>query len=102
MKRRPPRTSLFPHTTLFRSLVLRDRAEGTAAEAAPHDRDGEPDHLVCRLLLEKKKKNQIRIQLLFKVLFGDQLLDTLYVFLPSHKTYTVEEVRYIMHNLNRL
>src|SRR5258708_24496247 len=84
MIRRPPRSTLFPYTTLFRSVELR-RARGEAVEIADLDvrhfgedhrlniaperaallrRSEEhtselqsPDHLVCRLLLEKKKKN---------------------------------------------
>src|SRR5258708_8174098 len=97
MIRRPPRSTLFPYTTLFRShqhfgaaarrgdapahqhdmnrhvrhVLLLDR-EGEARGAAPHldplvavapvrrseEHTSElqsPDHLVCRLLLEKKK-----------------------------------------------
>src|SRR5438552_5278393 len=84
MIRRPPRSTLFPYTTLFRSEqgsgVLLGRADGgthriahqssRTARAGPHllfllqERSEEhtselqsPDHLVCRLLLEKKKKN---------------------------------------------
>src|SRR3712207_6890896 len=89
MIRRPPRSTLFPYTTLFRSRDRHLRPHGTASLAAParaagrvsHGRDqglGEPQHvaaprayrrseehtselqsrqyLVCRLLLEKKKK----------------------------------------------
>src|SRR2546422_10019781 len=79
MIRRPPRSTLFPYTTLFRSDVRlrqprlarpdpaagRDaRPDGEAAEEA-HGRRSEEHtselqsrlHLVCRLLLEKKKKN---------------------------------------------
>src|SRR5256885_11677235 len=81
MIRRPPRSTLFPYTTLFRSHADR----GVAAEREPHrgdrvgvelgnrldvvhDRHAErrseehtselqsPCNLVCRLLLEKKKK----------------------------------------------
>src|SRR5258708_31403775 len=72
MIRRPPRSTLFPYTTLFRSQVCE-------ASTAPQSRDSvsqatrgwcrerlqrseehtselqSPDHLVCRLLLEKKK-----------------------------------------------
>src|SRR2546425_5174408 len=102
MIRRPPRSTLFPYTTLFRStgevdpwksdLVLRDLADilGREAQRSNVETDGrdrlvpatdEPviavaavnDHrseehtselqslayLVCRLLLEKKKKNYI-------------------------------------------
>src|SRR5207247_10502818 len=71
MLRRPPRSTLFPYTTLFRSAAL--GAPGLAARPVrdPHDR---PRHhrrseehtselqsrvdLVCRLLLEKKKKKK--------------------------------------------
>src|SRR5882724_13596886 len=74
MTRRPPRSTLFPYTTLFRS------AEGWADIAALNDSSAHPDiagqigslerseehtselqslrHLVCRLLLEKKKKKK--------------------------------------------
>src|SRR5258708_25315788 len=94
MIRRPPRSTLFPYTTLFRSL--------NAAKSTPHPslRAGlshkgrgytkqqvgstsyalvagflntrseehtselqSPDHLVCRLLLEKKKNNYILLLL---------------------------------------
>src|SRR5258708_15463944 len=80
MIRRPPRSTLFPYTTLFRSLRVlnqipnlgdtnvRVNVDGPDAVAAHRDlspfvRSEEhtselqsPDHLVCRLLLEKKKK----------------------------------------------
>src|SRR2546422_7828081 len=93
MIRRPPRSTLFPYTTLFRSAIVRDgpwreglppRRRAGEARACPrdgHQRMGlqRPDagshhrggrrrseehtselqsrlHLVCRLLLEKKKK----------------------------------------------
>src|SRR2546426_6994267 len=73
MIRRPPRSTLFPYTTLFRSVVadLRVRpAEGNHIglplrrnkRAARRQRSEEhtselqsPCNLVCRLLLEKKK-----------------------------------------------
>src|SRR5258708_26804426 len=66
MIRRPPRSTLFPYTTLFRSLGLIRRI-GRRRDMPEHDmrrfhRSEEhtselqsPDHLVCRLLLEKKK-----------------------------------------------
>src|SRR5260370_7745858 len=79
MIRRPPRSTLFPYTTLFRSLAddrleafydnpnaLRDyfRDIGRMVLAAPlfrseerFSRNAETD-LVCRLLLEKKKNNE--------------------------------------------
>src|SRR2546422_4166514 len=71
MIRRPPRSTLFPYTTLFRSLVPRF-VEKTAGQFIPfrvgrplqHARSEEHTselqsrlHLVCRLLLEKKKRN---------------------------------------------
>src|SRR5260221_8976599 len=85
MIRRPPRSTLFPYTTLFRSLeeLLLDRREvlrppalagGAVAEedvAATKD-DRSEEHtselqshsdLVCRLLLEKKKKNKLETDL---------------------------------------
>src|SRR5438876_8131057 len=65
MIRRPPRSTLFPYTTLFRS-VLQQRcwrgAEHAGLGAVParseeHTSELQsPVHLVCRLLLEKKKK----------------------------------------------
>src|SRR5258708_27633079 len=79
MIRRPPRSTLFPYTTLFRSLIFvpgliawqfaeSSNREPKRAEPAGRTVVGEasqrseehtselqsPDHLVCRLLLEKK------------------------------------------------
>src|SRR5690349_23388192 len=71
MIRRPPRSTLFPYTTLFRSLarVLRVRAgappvrpgrrlpERPAARSEEHTSELQSRRdLVCRLLLEKKKQ----------------------------------------------
>src|SRR5256885_11038204 len=76
MIRRPPRSTLFPYTTLFRSAqggfrfdrnMLRDALDGdryaAVHEQPEHPRSEEhtselqsPCNLVCRLLLEKKKK----------------------------------------------
>src|SRR5258708_10716604 len=87
MIRRPPRSTLFPYTTLFRSELIRwhgrcgMRCGATSPRSAPagegdgrrfgasgschgsRERSEEhtselqsPDHLVCRLLLEKKKE----------------------------------------------
>src|SRR5258708_28108861 len=68
MIRRPPRSTLFPYTTLFRSadrdrlahLGARARECPTRARRAQRSEEHtselqSPDHLVCRLLLEKKK-----------------------------------------------
>src|SRR5215210_8272853 len=65
MIRRPPRSTLFPYTTLFRSpptglLLGRRRGRGAAAGSPrqigrAHVELQSPMYLVCRLLLEKKK-----------------------------------------------
>src|ERR1039458_10736732 len=68
MIRRPPRSTLFPYTTLFRSRsrILRDGYEIEdildEAESALRSEEHTSElqslrHLVCRLLLEKKKNN---------------------------------------------
>src|SRR5215216_7352355 len=72
MIRRPPRSTLFPYTTLFRSGATASSAWGpgcTRSSAGCPSRSEEhtselqsPDHLVCRLLLEKKKKQRNRLQ----------------------------------------
>src|SRR3989442_15805195 len=76
MIRRPPRSTLFPYTTLFRSGVARDPAHGERGERVGEEiaarRPEQPTrseehtselqsrpHLVCRLLLEKKKKTSM-------------------------------------------
>src|SRR5260364_111734 len=70
MIRRPPRSTLFPYTTLFRShaeialgridnivvVVMRDRILRSEEHTSELQ---SPDHLVCRLLLEKKKMDRL-------------------------------------------
>src|SRR6266516_7072681 len=65
MIRRPPRSTLFPYTTLFRSPNASRAAPGSRSgcAATPIRRSEEhtselqsPYDIVCRLLLEKKKK----------------------------------------------
>src|SRR5437016_8759392 len=74
MIRRPPRSTLFPYTTLFRSIYLvgryrlwcafrnrvghRVRSEKGRSEEHTSELQS-LTNLVCRLLLEKKKKNNI-------------------------------------------
>src|SRR2546429_3324940 len=90
MIRRPPRSTLFPYTTLFRSFAAHDTAPGPEVSSPPiacHGAHPPPDnprchnllsvprtnrsrseehtselqsrlHLVCRLLLEKKKQTR--------------------------------------------
>src|SRR2546422_4071724 len=82
MIRRPPRSTLFPYTTLFRSVSISntERAVGTsgtkkfvnsrpsfaiASKWRSEEHTSELQsrlHLVCRLLLEKKKQNDERTQ----------------------------------------
>src|SRR5437899_5342467 len=71
MIRRPPRSTLFPYTTLFRSPSHRGKVEapcgrlrfpqhgGVKSRSEEHTSELQSlRHLVCRLLLEKKKKNR--------------------------------------------
>src|SRR5689334_23748995 len=77
MIRRPPRSTLFPYTTLFRSknssgtivpvviTVFQDKSFAFITKSPPAARSEEHTselqsqfHLVCRLLLEKKKKKK--------------------------------------------
>src|SRR5258708_8908175 len=73
MIRRPPRSTLFPYTTLFRSSTsgslipqcfvsaLCKGNLGSPLRSEEHTSELQsPDHLVCRLLLEKKKKKETR------------------------------------------
>src|SRR5256885_11040495 len=81
MIRRPPRSTLFPYTTLFRStgdvkaaaqeatdgkgidVVIESVGEATWATSRSEEHTSElqsPCNLVCRLLLEKKKKSKIK------------------------------------------
>src|SRR5258708_14599144 len=78
MIRRPPRSTLFPYTTLFRSVKISGNTQlsfrcfgnsaswkttcviSSIAALRSEEHTSElqsPDHLVCRLLLEKKKKS---------------------------------------------
>src|SRR5215216_6976468 len=75
--RRPPRSTLFPYTTLFRSRKPVEAVEdqqaceslteerrdprGPVARSEEHTSELQsPDHLVCRLLLENNKKTHTR------------------------------------------
>src|SRR5476651_2745499 len=64
MIRRPPRSTLFPYTTLFRSpwpgslLHPRRRRSGSSPRSEEHTSELQSrQYLVCRLLLEKKKNH---------------------------------------------
>src|SRR5256885_12367959 len=97
MIRRPPRSTLFPYTTLFRSAT--DSAARRCAEtprgclaaghrpAASRPRRSEehtselqsPCNLVCRLLLEKKKYYRLCSQ-------STNMLYTVHALCPMHNT----------------
>src|SRR2546429_4735463 len=72
MIRRPPRSTLFPYTTLFRSRIrcackcragsARSKVRRPFASARSEEHTSELQsrlHLVCRLLLEKKKQKHL-------------------------------------------
>src|SRR5439155_9835062 len=75
MIRRPPRSTLFPYTTLFRStsccwfgrrftcpVSARSKFAGKKARSEEHTSELQSrGHLVCRLLLEKKKKDGFEV-----------------------------------------
>src|SRR5256885_2440785 len=77
MIRRPPRSTLFPYTTLFRSQLRHrigdghrtgetrlsiDRLRAIDRRSEEHTSELQsPCNLVCRLLLEKKKKHRTRL-----------------------------------------
>src|SRR5437868_7857881 len=84
MLRRPPRSTLFPYTTLFRSALPPTTIEPSAVPAAmakksaiissPSPPERSEEHtselqsrfdLVCRLLLEKKKKKKNKKKTLY-------------------------------------
>src|SRR3712207_8791629 len=99
MIRRPPRSTLFPYTTLFRSVPRLDVSQNeilglfrdvrvpdehvlAEADVGPEDAEGEHplprseehtselqsrQYLVCRLLLEKKKKKTIMYNRMIKI-----------------------------------
>src|SRR5437660_9283271 len=98
MIRRPPRSTLFPYTTLFRSWP-----PGTPASCATRSSPTTPSparseehtselqsrgHLVCRLLLEKKKNK--------KIYYNNNIIT-----LPKHVNIYLVSIIYYTH-LNRL
>src|SRR2546422_2786039 len=77
MIRRPPRSTLFPYTTLFRSNMVASTSDGgvtwitSVIDSATDLRSRSEEHtselqsrlhLVCRLLLEKKKQKKRNVQ----------------------------------------
>src|SRR5256885_10764934 len=98
MIRRPPRSTLFPYTTLFRSFVspvatsvtqldrsavgqrVLDVIRGLLDELGRSEEHTSelqsPCNLVCRLLLEKKNKTNLLIALVILKLRGGGVSDT--------------------------
>src|SRR5438876_8092626 len=99
MMRRPPRSTLFPYTTLFRShgLSLRRRGDrfqgvGDPDEVGEGRRSEEhtselqsPVHLVCRLLLEKKNQSPAPST----SMASRYWLDTVFSYLPVAAPHTL-------------
>src|SRR5690349_22097007 len=102
MIRRPPRSTLFPYTTLFRSPsagppretaswpAAADRACGGRTTGPSNGRSEEHTSelqsrrdLVCRLLLEKKKKKEI-------IHVADSLTYKIYILILCVDTFSVE------------
>src|SRR5438876_6033907 len=92
MIRRPPRSTLFPYTTLFRSVemlrLVRIPVPERRALEYPHQRSEEhtselqsPVHLVCRLLLEKKNQKTSFLKAL--------LVSRFHLFLPITQSLSV-------------
>src|SRR5207253_8693495 len=101
MIRRPPRSTLFPYTTLFRSQRVGGDLELVGATGVDHRLEAclrseehtselqSRGHLVCRLLLEKKKKKNKKNK--YKIYFSflkylNIILCCLY-YLISYNTY---------------
>src|SRR4051794_41341218 len=102
MIRRPPRSTLFPYTTLFRSKsalevpgrdillvsnydqergqIVQDRSEEHTSELQS------PVHLVCRLLLEKKKKKEIHEQVKTQTRIAQHIYTTNTTTICTHQT----------------
>src|SRR2546429_2872410 len=93
MIRRPPRSTLFPYTTLFRSIgrkidpvllheLLEHVLDHRLIRSEEHTSELQSRlHLVCRLLLEKKKK--IKLPPIFHLVSGDTV-PTLSLYVASY------------------
>src|SRR3989449_6319710 len=98
MIRRPPRSTLFPYTTLFRSvfpgqsqsdmerLVVRMKAMGlNMIRSEEHTSELQSRlHLVCRLLLEKKKKRDNSLLAFTTLLPSDDSLIVAIIATDTH------------------
>src|SRR2546428_1967677 len=102
MIRRPPRSTLFPYTTLFRSTGSAYRNAWLLTPAIPlvlwyayhYARTGRSEEhtselqsrsdLVCRLLLEKKKNYPVHVRTPGTVVLVPALVRDVFAFLPIH------------------
>src|SRR5690348_17499599 len=95
---RPPRSTLFPYTTLFRSLVIHvrvvqvrahfvlEKPRELAVRSEEHTSELQsPVHLVCRLLLEKKNTpntktavDEMLLRATLGVILGDSIDDLMF------------------------
>src|SRR5256886_13170963 len=101
MIRRPPRSTLFPYTTLFRSRRSSSRSTGTcssehdgATQSSSGPRSEEhtselqsQSNLVCRLLLEKKKTRRATAGLPRVPVFQPVSVDDIPARLRTHQPY---------------
>src|SRR5258707_8771893 len=96
MIRRPPRSTLFPYTTLFRSVsypqgrsvfgalafkcteAVRDRVQAEDRSEEHTSELQSRQYLVCRLLLEKKKKQYLNAEYAYIVPHGHEVSPSLY------------------------
>src|SRR2546429_4268707 len=96
MIRRPPRSTLFPYTTLFRSVhhqvslaVWHDSFQcewKVRLEIGRHTSELQSRlHLVCRLLLEKKKKTRQRTSFYHAIITFPCLISRLPVHVPRSR-----------------
>src|SRR2546426_3782008 len=92
MIRRPPRSTLFPYTTLFRSQIVKlvmdangpggsvanfNYLQATLTRSRSEEHTSElqsPCNLVCRLLLEKKKKQANHVLILPLIIHADSAI----------------------------
>src|ERR1035437_8575367 len=96
MIRRPPRSTLFPYTTLFRSQVRRrrrhpDRSPSARPPAMARSEEHTSElqsrqYLVCRLLLEKKKQDEPVVVSVRRMLLH---LPASFPFLPTFRHLSI-------------
>src|SRR2546429_2861272 len=102
MIRRPPRSTLFPYTTLFRSLagISENKGEGltrasrrvvSPSRSEEHTSELQSRlHLVCRLLLEKKKKT-----FLYFLHPPSPVLEHIYAYCHNTTLYQLDQSRFL-------